>query len=413
MTPTTRPGAPADPMIAQLVGLARAGINRRRLLGLGGLGAASLALAACSPPAPPAGAGEAVVYPKDISATDKTLRFANWTAYLDYDETTKTYPTLDAFMKASGITVAYSEDIDDNDTYFNKVAPQLRAGQSIDRDIVVFTDWMANRVIQQRLSQPLDLIQMPHATNLLPALKEVTFDPGRRWSLPWQGGFAGLCYHRGKVGRDLKTIDDLWADDLKGKVVVLSEYRDPVGMLMQTKGIDISGPFTKDQVQAAMDEISAKVASNNIRRIKGNSYIEDLKSGNAIAGIVWSGDIFTLRAETQDDQWQFVLPESGGTIWTDNMMIPITSNHQRNAMALMDYYYEPEVAAEVAAYINYVSPVVGAQAAMEKIDAELAKNDFIFPSEKFLTDHKVQSFRALTPTEDAEYSAMWERVVGN
>lgn len=404
---------PADPVVRQLVTLAKAGLSRRRFMALGGLGAAGLGLSACAPPSPPTGAAASVTYPKDVSATDKTLKFASWTAYLDYDETTKSHPTLDAFMQASGIKVSYSEDIDDNDTYFNKIAPQLRANQSIDRDIVVFTDWMANRIIQQGLCQPLDLIQMPHATNLLPSLKEISFDPGRRNSLPWQGGFGGICYNRTKLGRDLKSVADLWADDLKGRIVVLSEYRDPVGLIMQANGVDISGPFTKEQVQSAMDEVSAKIASGNIRRVKGNSYLEDLKSGNAVAGIVWSGDIFTLRTETKDDGWQFVLPESGGTIWTDNMMIPITSDHQANAMKLMDYYYEPAVAAQVSQYINYVSPVVGAKVEMEKLDPELAKNPFIFPDEAFLASHKVQSFRALTPAEDADYSAMWEKVVGN
>jgi len=409
----SRPTSPNDPLVRQLAQLANSGLSRRRLMGLGAGAAAAAGLAACAPPAPPASGGAAIELPVDMSETDKVVNFANWVAYLDYDEETSTYPTLEAFMKSSGIKVKYTEEIDDNDSYFNKVAPQLRARQDINKDIFVFTDWMANRIIRDGLVQPLELIRMANAHNLLPSLKDVSFDPGRQNSLPWQGGFGGIGYNRDAIGRDLKTIDDLWADDLKGKVVVLSEFRDTAGMIMQAQGHKISEQFDKTAVENAFAEVTKRIDEGFIRRVKGNSYIEDLKSGNAVAGIVWSGDLFVLRAETENESWQFQIPESGGTIWTDNMMIPITSTRRRNAQQVMDYYYDPAVAAQVAAWVNYVCPVVGAQAEMEKIDPELAKSDFIFPSEAFLKDNLVESFRALDPQEDADYSAMWAKVVGN
>lgn len=410
---------PADPLTRGLVRAARDSargrpLTRRNLLGGALLGGAAAALSACAPPAPPAGGGVAAAkLPQDLSATEKVVRWANWTAYLDYDEDAKNYPTLEAFIKKTGIKATYTEDVDDNDSYFNKIAPQLRAGQDIDRDIFVFTDWMANRVIREQLCQPLELIRMPHASNLLDALKDVSFDPGREHSLTWQSGFAGIGYDRSKVGRDVKTLDDLWAPDLKGRIVVLSEFRDTLGLIMLNQGVDPSKGFGKQQFEAAAAEIDKRIADGYIRRVKGNSYLEDLKSGNAVAGIVWSGDLFVLRAETENDHWQFQIPESGGMLWSDNMMIPITSTHRKNAMTLMDYYYQPDVAATVAAYVNYVCPVQGAQAEMEKIDPELAKSPFIFPSAAYLKDNNIKGFRALTPQEDAEYSAAWAKVVGN
>jgi spermidine/putrescine transport system substrate-binding protein len=390
--------------------------SRRRLLASAGAAAAVAATAAaasgCAPPLPPAAGATKLNLPQDLSATQRTAKWANWTAYLDFDDKTKKYPTLEAYKKKSGMAVTYSEDIDDNDSYFNKIAPQLRAGQDIDRDIFVFTDWMANRVIREKLCQPLELIRMPHAANLLDKLKDVSFDPGRQFSLTWQSGFAGIAYDKSKVGRDLKNVSDLWAPDLKGKIVVLSEFRDTLGLLMQTQGVDPSGPFTKAQFETAADEVTKRISDGNIRRVKGNSYLQDLQSGNAIAGIVWSGDIFVLRAETENPNWTFVLPESGGMLWSDNMMVPITSRHRRNAEMLMDYYYQPEVAARVAAYVNYVCPVQGAQAEMEKIDPELAKSPYIFPSESFLA-RNTKVFRALDAQEEADYGAAWAKVVGN
>ena len=395
-------------------------MSRRNLLKLGGGAAAAAALAACAPPIPP-GAGQSgpaaspsISLPPDNSATSKLVNFANWTAYMDYDEEAKTYPTLDGFTKKTGIKVNYTEDVDDNDTYFNKIAPQLRARQDINRDLFCFTDWMANRVIREQMAQPLDQWAMPNVvSNLLPSLRQVSFDPGRKYSVPWQGGFGGVCYHKKKVGRELKTIEDLWADDLKGRIVVLSEFRDTAGLIMQSQGVDITGDWGKPELEKAFAEVSKRISDGNIRRVKGNSYLEDLKTGNAVAGIVWSGDIFILRAETEDDNWVFLTPESGGTLWTDNLMIPITSQRRTNAMKLMDYYYDPAVAAELAAWVNYISPVLGAQQELEKSDPELAKSPFIFPTEDYIKEHDIQGFRALTAEQEAEYGAMWARVIGN
>lgn len=408
----TAPRTPADPGVQTLVALAQAGLSRRRALSLGGSAALLAALSACAPPPPPAANKTEIKYPADVSASEKIVNWANWTLYLDVDDN-KAHPTLDAFQKATGIKVSYDEAIDDNDSYFNKIAPQLRQGQSIEKDIFVFTDWMANRVLQQNLAQPLDLIQMPHAPNLIPSLREVSFDPGRRYSLPWQGGYGGIGYNKAKVGRELKSVADLWAPDLKGKVTVLSEFRDTVGVIMMSQGVNIASKFTADQFQKGLDEVSKRVSDGNIRRIKGNSYIEDLKSGNAVAAICWSGDVAMLKADTGDENWEFVLPDSGATLWTDNLMIPITSTHQANAMKLMDYYYQPEVAALVAAYVNYICPVLGAQEELAKTDPEMAKDPLIFPSESFLKENKVESFRALTAEEDADYSGRWAKVMGN
>ncbi|MEZ5112176.1 MAG: spermidine/putrescine ABC transporter substrate-binding protein [Nocardioidaceae bacterium] len=384
-------------------------------IGAGVVGAAGLGTAGCAPPKPPAGGINSLKLPKDLSAEQKIVNWANWTAYLDFDEKTKSYPTLNEFYKRTGIKVSYSEDIEDNDAYYAKIAPQLRAGQSIDRDLFVFTDWMAARVIRDRLCQPMQLINMPNvAKNMLDPLRMVSFDPGRNESITWQSGFAGIGYNRKKVGREIKSLDDLWTDDLKGKITVLSEFRDTIGIVMQSQGVDITSDWGKSEFEKAVAFVEEKIKQGYIRKVKGNSYMEDLTSGNAWAGITWSGDIFILAADTKDPNWEFVIPESGGTLWSDNFMVPITSQHRANATKMMDFYYEPAIAAQVAAYVNYVCPVKGAQAEMEKIDPELAASWLIFPTAEFIKEKNIQGFRVLTPDEDTEYSDMWsKRVMGN
>ncbi|WP_289033159.1 spermidine/putrescine ABC transporter substrate-binding protein, partial [uncultured Arsenicicoccus sp.] len=359
---------------------------------------------------PPAAARTARPLPADRSATDRRVAFASWTQYLDQDERTKRFPTLDAFVRATGIQASYSEEIDDNDLYVNKIAPQLRAGQDIGRDLVVLSDWMVNRVIDQELVQPLELIRMPHAGNVLPELMDAPFDPGRLHSLPWQSGLTGIGYDASRV-TEIRSVEDLWRADLKGRVVGLSEWRDTLGVILRSQGVDPARPFTRDQLAGAVEVVDRHLRDGHIRRIRGNSYVQDLQSGNALAGLVWSGDIATLRAETGNDRWTFVVPESGGMLWSDNAVVPITSPRRRNAQRLLDWYYQPEIAARVAAWVGYICPVAGAQKAMEKVDPELVEDPLIFPTADFLA-RRTSVFRALDAREEQEYAAMWTTVVG-
>jgi spermidine/putrescine transport system substrate-binding protein len=399
-----------DPRFQQLV---QAQLSRRSLLrGMGGLGVAA-ALAACGTGGDTGTATSAKPKPKlsDKSDTDKVVRWANWPAYLDYDEKTKKYPTLEQFKEQTGIKATYAEDIDGNDTYYAKIQGQLKNGQDIGKDIVVFTDWMAARMIRQGYVQPLDKANIPNAKNLGAKYQDVDFDPGRKFSLTWQGGYAGIGYRKDKVGRELKSIDDLWAPELKGKVVVLDEMRDTVGLMMMKQGKDISGAFSEDDFMNALAELQKHVDSGQIRQVKGNSYMEDLRSGNAIASIAWSGDMTLLAFEEEDENYTFAIPESGGTLWSDNLMVPVASPYKKNAEKLFDFYYDPKVAAEVAAYVNYICPVEGAKAEMEKIDPELADSPLIFPTEEDLA--KVKVFRTLSPDEETTYSEEFQKVIGN
>ncbi|GAA4148063.1 extracellular solute-binding protein [Leifsonia shinshuensis] len=395
---------PNDPMIRQLVQSARANqLTRRGLLAGATAGAAALALAACST----GGASGKPTPAKDQSSTDKTLTWANWQAYLDQDANGK-YPTLEAFQKQTGMSVKYDVAVDDNNTYYAKVKDQLALGKDIGADTVCLTDWMIARWIRLGYVQSFDASAIPNKKNLTSNLVNVDFDPGRNKSLPWQSGFAGICWNKEKLPNGLKSIEDLWKPDLKGKVGVLSEMRDTMGLLMLAQGVDISKKFSDDDYNKAIDTLTKEVNDGQIRNIKGNSYLNDLKSGDTLAAICWSGDITQLNAEAGDN-WQFAIPESGGTLWSDNFVIPIGSPRKANAEKLIDYYYEPEVAAEVAAWVNYITPVQGAKDAAVKIDPKLAENQLIFPDDETLS--KVHIFRSLTPAEEQKYQAAFQKVI--
>ncbi len=395
---------PEDPMIRRLVLAARQSqLTRRGLLAGAGAGAAALALAACST----GGASSKPTPAKDQSSTDKTLTWANWQAYLDQDDNGN-YPTLQEFEKRTGIKVKYDVAVDDNNTYYAKVKDQLALGKDIGADTVCLTDWMIARWIRLGYVQSFGADSIPNRKNLTPDLVDVDFDPGRKKSIPWQSGFAGICWNKDKLPKGLKSVDDLWHPDLKGKVGVLSEMRDTMGLLLLQQGVDISKKFSDADYDKAIDKLTKEVNDGQIRNIKGNSYLNDLKSGDTLAAICWSGDITQLNAEA-GDHWAFALPEAGGTLWSDNFVIPIGSPRKANAEKLIDYYYEPEVAAKVAAWVNYITPVQGAKEAAVKIDPDLANNQLIFPDADTLS--KAHIFRTLDSAEEQRFQTAFQKVI--
>ncbi len=339
---------------------------------------------------------------------DKSIVWANWTLYLDYNRKRQAYPTLERFEEQTGYTVEYREDIDDNVSFNGKVAPQLARGMDIGYDLVTPSDSLIAPWIKKGWAAPLDKANIPNAVNLLPELEDVPFDPGRVYSLTYQSGFGGLAWNKERVPNGLRTMDDLWDPALKGKVVVLSEVQDTVGLVMLDQGVDITGDFTADQFLSALAVIEEQVQSGQIKQIKGNSYKEDLINEQAWAAIGWSGDIFQINAE-QGDKWDFALPESGGTLWSDNFIIPYTATNKAGAEAIINYYYDPVVAAEVAAWVNYVCPVDGAREELAKTDPELADSEWIFPTPELLA--QAQVFRDFTADEEREYTAAFGRVV--
>ncbi|CAN2210151.1 PotD Spermidine/putrescine-binding periplasmic protein [Candidatus Nanopelagicaceae bacterium] len=373
-------------------------VSRRAVLAGAGAVAGAGALAAC-------GSGG------DSAGGKNTVRWGNWPLYLDVDDSGKNYPTLQAFTKETGIDVKYFEDYNDNDEFFGKVQAQLKLGKDIGYDLVCPTDWMASRWIRLGYTQKFDAANVPNKSNILDTLASPSFDPKRESSLTWQGIMGGFGWNTAKNPKGIRTLDDLFSPANKGKIVVLSEMRDTVGIILRSQGVNLS-TVTEDQFMNAVDFLAKKIADGWIRGVKGNEYAEDLTSGDATAVIGWSGDMFILKSENEG-KFDFAIPESGGTISGDNMMIPstVTAEAKANTEKLINYYYEPAVAAEVAAYVNYVCPVKGAQAEMEKIDPALAASEFIFPSAKTMANLSV--FRSLTPAEETSWTEAFQKAAGN
>ena len=394
---------PTDDLRTQLL---RNAMSRRGFLSAAGATGVAAGLAACGTSSSTDEAASSSETP--ASTESDTIVWANWTEYLDYKGKTQSYPTLERFEKESGYTVEYKEDIDDNNSFNGKVEPLLQSGQSTGYDLVTPSDSLVSEWIRKGYAAQIDYDNVPNSKNMLPALLDVSWDPGRKYSMPWQSGFTGLAWNEDKIPGGLKSVDDLWDPKLKGKVVVLSEMTDTMGLIMLSQGVDVSQPFTQEQFDAGLAVLQEQIDSGQIKQVRGNGYLQDLRNGQAWAVMGWSGDIFQLNYNPKLPSFGFALPDTGGMLWSDNLVIPTTAQNKVGAEALMDYYYDPKVAAEVAAWVNYACPVEGAREEMQKIDPELADSKWIFPTDALLEQSYV--FTSLSPQEEVNYEDQFGRV---
>src|SRR3954454_7682526 len=386
-------------------------LSRRTLLrGLGVGGAlvmSSGVLAGCGTSGGKAKDSDKLV--KDVSATEKKIVWSNWPLYIDVNDKTKARPTVDDFEKQTGIKVTYIEDINDNDEFFGKVRPQLAAGKATGRDIVALTDWMAGRMIRLNYVEKFDKANIPNAKNLSTALQHPGFDTNRDYTLPWQSGLTGVAYNpKATGGKAVGSISELLTDkSLKGKVTALTEMRDTMGLILLDQGKDPAS-FTDDDFANAIDMLQKAVSDGQIRKFTGNEYIKGLASGEIVACFAWSGDVF--QAQLDNPNVRLSIPEAGAMLWSDNVMIPNKAPHKANAEKLINYYYDPHVAAVVEDYINYVCPVEGAQDEMKTVDKALVDSPLIFPDQKLLSQTHI--FKGLDAPQEKKYTDMFTAVTG-
>jgi spermidine/putrescine transport system substrate-binding protein len=359
--------------------------------------ALALGLAACGDDTV-GGGGNGDVTTAAAGEVKGDLTISNWPGYIDPGKD----GTVAEFEQETGVSVDYIEDVNDNDGFFGKLQPQLEQGQSGGRSIFVVTDWMAKQMYDLGYLQEIDHADLPTAfANLLPSLESPSFDPERKFSLPWQSGMGGIWVDTAKAP-GIKSVNDLFDPKYKGQVTMLSELRETVPLLMLAEGVD-PVEASNDDWLAAIDRIKSAADSGQIRRFTGNDYTEDLTAGNIVAAIGWSGDASLI--ENQNAEWR--MPAEGCTLWSDNMVIPVGAPNTAAALGWMDFVYEPQVAADITEYVEYISPVDGVQELLENRGSELAESRLAFPSEEFTADCTDQD----SPPEIEPVNEAWQEVI--
>jgi spermidine/putrescine transport system substrate-binding protein len=325
------------------------------------------------------------------------LTISNWPLYIDKQ-------TIPNFEQETGVSTKYIEDINDNTEFFGKLRPQLAQGESGGRSIITPTDWMAEKMYDLGYIQNLDKSALPNVEeNLIPSLRSPSFDPERNYTVPWQSGMTGIIVRK-DLAPDVTSINDLFDPKYKGKVTMLSELRDTVPLVMKADGIDPVDATDQDWLDA-IAKIEDAAASGQIRDFTGNDYADDLSRGDVVAAIGWSGDAVQLQADNPNIEWR--MPDEGCMLWTDNMEIPIGAPNTAAALAFMNYVYDPEVAADITEYVQYVSPVDGVKEILVERDPKIANNQLIFPDEEFTADCTIQQ----SPEDEDAVQAAFEAVL--
>lgn len=331
----------------------------------------------------------------------------NWPYYIDPTEDGAT-GTIDRFVAASGVKTTYSEAYNDNLEYFAKIQPLLGTGKTIDPDIIMPTQWMAGRLRKLGWLEKLPVDKVPNAKNLEDAFKNPPSDPTGEFSLPWQAGTAGIAYNIDVTGRELNSVADLFDPAFKGKIGMLTEMRDTIGLLLLGLGINPSTVSSFNDAAPAFEQLEKAKADGQIRAFTGNDYMDDLSLGNFAACVGWSGDILQLQADNPSAR--FVIPEEGGTLWWDTMVVPKGAKNTAAAAKFMDFVYDPVQAAQITAWVQYMSPVKGVREELAKIDPELADDPLLFPDDA--TRARLYAFADLSDDVEAEFEEAFSAITG-
>jgi spermidine/putrescine transport system substrate-binding protein len=363
--------------------------------------ALAIGIAACGGEDTVGGANEGETQVAEAGPVEGELIVSTWPGYIDPGKN----GTEAEFEEKTGVAVDWTEDINDNNQFFGKLQPLLQEGESGGRSIMMPSDWMASQMYDLGYLQELPHEELETVFENLAPQFDFSQDPDQTFSIPWQGGMTGIWVNTEEAD-EITSINDLFDPQYKGRVTVLSELRDTVPLVMRADGIATENA-TPEEWLAAIEKVSGAVESGQIRRVTGNEYTEDLTAGNAVASIGWSGDGYLIGRDGVE--WR--RPVEGCTTWFDTMTIPVGAPNTAAALEFMNYVYEPEVQADLAAFINYVTPVEGVHEVLEKRDPALAKSQLIFPSESFVKDCEPYYDPPGDQTAQDEVNEAWQDVV--
>jgi spermidine/putrescine transport system substrate-binding protein len=389
---------------------------RRMGVGAGGLSLAAF-LAACGVSGTQDNGGEGGAGEKanELTTTERVgaFVFANWPLYIDKAKGRR--PTIDDFTKETGITVDYKEVIEDNESFFGTVREALSNEQEIGYDLIVVTDWLIAKMIRLGYLEELDHTKIFNfGANAGDVYKDPSYDPANKYSVPWQSGITGIGYNPELTGREITSFEDLFDPAFKGKVGMFKEMRDTMNLTLLGIGIDpISA--TPEDVEAAQAKLLEQRDAGIVRQYYGNEYADALVREDLWLTMAWSGDVFQLQFDKPE--LKFVVPEEGGILWVDNMAVPNNAAAPIDAMEFMNFVYQPEIAAQIASWVNYICPVPAAQeilrqrAADENDDylAAVAESPLVFPTPDM--ESRLKHYKDLDEDEETVWNDLFGSVV--
>jgi spermidine/putrescine transport system substrate-binding protein len=352
-----------DPSILRGLTMSRRDLLRAAGLGAGAIAAAAL-LDACGVSGVSSGNSHSLVGDASWWAKQKlhhTVNFANWPYYIDV--LNGKHPSLEHFTATTGITVNYSEPIDNNIPFYEKIRPELAAGQQTGYDIIVMTNNSPalGYLMEYHWLTPIDHSMMTNFNKYAgPLIKDPSWDRGNKYTMAWQSGWTAIGYNSSIIKNPGDSVGILFDKKYAGKVGMMSDPQELGSVGLLAIGVE-PATSTESDWQKAARVLQKQKGDGIVRAYYDQSYIDHLKNGDTVVSQAWSGDIFQADLNSKYRDLKLLMPKEGGMFWTDNMCIPLRAQNPKDAMMLMDYYYDPQSQAVVEYYDDYVCPVPSAK----------------------------------------------------
>jgi spermidine/putrescine transport system substrate-binding protein len=392
----------------------RRAMTRRDLLRRMGIGAGALSVSALLAACGVEGEAErnAAESGKDELTTTEVqgeLNFANWPAYIDKAKGES--PTLQQFTKETDIQVNYKEVINDNLSFFATIREPLANGQAVEWDLIVVTDWLIAKMANLGYLETLDHSRLDNfEANAGEIYKDPTYDPNNAHSIPWQSGITGIAYNLALTGKDVTSVEELFNEEYAGNVGMMTEMRDTMNLVLLGMGVEPQ-EATADDARKAQQRLLQQREAGIVRQYYGNDYVQPLENGDLALTMAWSGDV--LGAELSDPNIKFVVPDEGGILWVDSMAIPQNAAHPIDAMEMMNFVYQPDIAAQMTAWINYISPVPEGREILEKSNdsytRKVASSPLVFPTPEM--ESRLHHYKNLDPEEEQLWNDLFDEVI--
>ena len=297
------------------------------------------------------------------SKKGESITVFNWFDYIDP-------AVIEMFEKETGITVNYA-----NFTTNEEMYTKLEAGAG-SYDVLFPSEYMIERMIAKDLLAELDLSKIPNYANVMESLKDPSYDPGNKYSVPYMWGTLGILYNTEMVDGEITSWSALFDEANAGKVLMMNSMRDTIGIGLKHLGYSLN-TRSEEEIKAATELL---ISQKNDKIVSGYLLDEskDKMVGNEAAiAVVYSGD--AQYAIEKNDKLAYAVPEEGSNIWVDGMCIPKSSKNQEAAMKFIDFLCREDIAKMNFEYIYYCSPI---QQVVDGLSEEDAAMDTINPSEE-------------------------------
>lgn len=286
------------------------------------------------------------------------LNVYNWGDYIDPE-------VLKDFEKEYGIKVNY-ENYANNEEMLAKI----QAGGT-DYDVIFPSEYMIEAMIQQELLQPLDMNNLQNFKNIGKQFRDLAYDPGNQYSVPYFWGTMGIIYNTTMVEEEINSWDALWDPKYRRNIIMIDSARDTIGITLKKLGYSLN-TRNIEELEEAKKELMAQ--KELVKAYEVDAYKDMMIAGEAAMALAWSGDAMLLIEENPD--LDYVIPKEGTNLWFDAMAIPVTSKHKREAELFIDFMMRPEVAAKCAAYVMYATPN---EEAVKLLPEEVTADELAYP----------------------------------